>query len=601
MADKYYGWQQVTGYPGASDSYVPPDYSGAKDYTPTTWDSVKIEDMWSMVQKESDERAFALAEMWKRTSSLLQATRDNLQQHADALAAKWRSSAGEIFLRNVGATLYSLDEWKKIADDNATGLEQLGKKIQEVQREFKPIWEDYKAEAQVSKNDAEDDTFSDIWNEWTGPGSDLDEVRDRYHGRALGVVKPLADLFIDVYIHNVSSGTTFKGPTNAVVTNPSDVPRPSRPAAPGSPPPGLSGDTLGRASARPNAPVAPDGPPKPNAPDTPPPPPPPPGVGTPPPGLPDGVSLAGGTVAPPAPTGPAPTPPPVTTAPGPAPAPPPVAPTGLTGRPGVPPTGPPPAKPNLPGAGNGNRPNAPGSTGPRGPAPSQPTLPGRGAPAGTRPGAPGGPGASGSPGAGRRGAAPGAPRLSGSTGTPAPPGAPRTGGPGSGRPASPPPSLGGKRGAAPGEPGAPRSGSGRPGTPQGTPPPGSGRPGSPLSGRGSRPGAPGMPEAEATRSARPGAGPGTPPNAPKADLTGRAGAGPKAPTAGPQPALGGRRGGTAGQGQPAVGHRAPGDEHEAGAWESDELWWVDESDAVGTIEAPAEHRPQEQGKALGQG
>ena len=45
------------------------------------------------------------------------------------------------------------------------------------------------------------------------------------------------------------------------------------------------------------------------------------------------------------------------------------------------------------------------------------------------------------------------------------------------------------------------------------------------------------------------------------------------------------------------------DEENAESWEygeDDELWLTD-SDAVGTVDAPAEHRPQQQGKALGEG
>jgi hypothetical protein len=114
---------------------------------------------------------------------------------------------------------------------------------------------------------------------------------------------------------------------------------------------------------------------------------------------------------------------------------------------------------------------------------------------------------------------------------------------------------------------------------------------------------PGTPEAGPTRTGGPGSTSGIQPNAAKADLTGRTGApGPKAPAAGPQPALGGRHGRLGAPGESAADRRASGGasvDHELEAWESDELW-VPESEAVGTIEAPTEHRPQQQGKALGQ-
>ncbi|MET0495084.1 MAG: hypothetical protein ABW000_18335 [Actinoplanes sp.] len=586
MPDEYYGWEHVTipGYAGIVDDYTPTDQTDPNNtYSPTDYGypATDIEKLWTIVQAQSDEDVRGLAERWRRTSVLLQATRDNLQRHADALAARWQSPAGKIFMSKVGATLYSFDEWKKVADDNASGLHQVADKIAQVQRDFKPVYERYLATRKTEdKKVADDKGFQGrdigdhLWLVDGNNGKTPDDVKKDFHDEAVGLVRPLGNLYIDVYIDKISRGSKFKGPTNSVFKNP-EAPGggPSRPPAPSRPPGARPGRPAGAAPARPTTPNGVDGAP-PAAPNTP--------TAPPPPGLPDGVSLAGGTVAP-APPAPPPAAPPVTSAPG-APPPSPVLPAGLPGRPGTPPTGPgagrpggpgkPPSPPPGGGRGAPGKPTLPGSGGgrsaanARGPAPAKPTLPGSTGPGG------GGGSRPSSPPAGKRGAAPGAPRLPGSTGG-GKPGAPRLGGPGQGR-SAPPPSLGGNRGSAPGEPGA-----NRPGKPAGPK----------LPGRGN---GPGTPEGQGARPGRPGVG-----NSPaRPDLTGRTnGAGPKAPTTGPKPALGGRQVG------PPPAQRARGRAVDDETWEyadGDDELWVTESDAVGTIDAPAEHRPQQQGKALGQ-
>ncbi|GAB2931713.1 hypothetical protein GCM10027280_19270 [Micromonospora polyrhachis] len=575
MSDEYYGYVHYSPpmYSGYSDDYITANYSDPnRVYTPTNWEhpNTNIEKMWAWMQKESDERTRALAEMWRRTSVLLESTRENLKKHADALAAKWTSPAGEIFMGKVGATLYSLDEWKQIANDSASGLEQLATKIQTVQRDFKPLWEDYLAEQNKQEGKRKDDEglqFGDIFG--ANNGDTPEEVQKKFHDRAVGLVKPLGELYIDVYISNISRGGKFKGPTNAAITDPSQVPRPGAPGAPGRPggsrpgtPTGGTPPTRPNLRGRPDTPNLSDAPGKPDLPGN----------------VPDGLSLAGTATAPP-PTAPNV---PSTPSPGPAPAGGPAPHTPMV--PGVPGArgGPGPVKPTLPGTGSGPS-SGPGARSAGSNRPGRPTLPGN-----TGPGAPGG------RGAGTRGAPPSRPTLPGNTGTgsgpgarglgtrstgrPVPPSTPNL--PGStkptgrstglgpnGRPATPPPSLGGKRGQAPGTPTGP--GGKQPTSPQGG--------ASSVTGTG-KPGTPAQP-----------------------NLTGRGapGTGRPAPTTGPAPSLGGRRG-------PAVppqrtAGRKPEDATED--WEygdGDDELWVTESTAVGNIEAPTEHRPQQQGKALGQ-
>ncbi|MGC5054866.1 hypothetical protein ACLQ2S_25850 [Micromonospora sp. DT48] len=587
MSDDYYGWRPVSHpYAGITDDYAAERASQASPYEPTAWDSVNIEQMWEYVRKESDERTTALADMWRRAASLLQTTRDNLKRHADALDARWQSPAARVFMGRVGATLHSLDEWKEIATNNAAGLDQLASKIETAQRDMKELWQEYQAEqTRQGERRRNDEGFqaSDLVD-WipgvTGnDGKSYEDVQKEFHQRAKNITKPLADMYIDVYIHNISRGGKFKGPTDAVIVAPTLAPGGPRP--PGAPRPGAP--VRGAAPNRPDMPNRPNLPTRPGGeapaqPTTPP-----------PPNPPDGVGLAGGAAAPVAPP---PTAPPVTTAPNapaaPGPAVPPVAPPG-----------PRPVNPNLTTP-NSARPNAPrttlpgsggpGAPGSRGPAPNRPTLPGAG-----------GPGSgSGAPGGGRRGtAAPNRPTLPGNTGTGAPgggrgrpgmggrPGAPTTPPassprlPGStaarpgqrgttpGRPTAPPPSLGGQRGATPASPA---------------------RPGSPLTGK---------PATGKPTTGKPLTGGGT--AGPRPDLGGRTGAGTgrPAPTTGPAPSLGGRRGGPT---APPPRKAAPRDDAEE-TWEygdGDDELWVTESSAVGVVEAPAEHRPREQGKALGQ-
>ncbi|ASW57122.1 hypothetical protein [Plantactinospora sp. KBS50] len=578
MSEEYYGFQPVSlpGYAGAADTYVPYDPSDPNnDLNPTDWGATNIEKMWAMIQKESDERAFALSEMWRRTARLLESTRDNILRHGDALNAKWTSPAGEIFMGKIGATLYSLDEWKKIAHDNATGLEQLGNKIQKAQQDFKPLWEEY--EAALKKNDGKEEFDWYDPTDWFGDTKENpDDIRKRFHGRAVDIMKPLADTYVDVYLQQVSKGSKFKGPTNAPIVDPNDVPHPGAPTPPGGRPPGSPSGTAGAPPARPDVPT------RPGAAAT---------VPHDPPPTDPGLDLAGGVAAPPAPPPAAPsvpTPPPAPAAPGAPPAP---LPPGL-GGPNANAAG----RPTLPG-GRGaapGRPNLPTGEGPGGRGPGRPTLPGSTARNGG--GRPGRPGAAAEPPPGGRGRTPGRPTLPGSKGGP---GTPRSGAPGTrmpgrgGGPASP--KLSGKTGR-PGLPGEATEGTGRGARPS-------------LGGKrgAARPGAPAEPETTG-RPPRPGAtGEGTPSGARggKANLTGRAGRGPArpAPTTGPEPALGGRRGGTGGTAVPPArsGRRA---KEQPESWEygdGDEELWLTESTAVGELEAPVEHRPRQQGRSLGQG
>ncbi|MBX7270171.1 hypothetical protein KIF24_31880 [Micromonospora sp. Llam7] len=311
MTGDYYGWQpnSYQMYSGVSDDYAAERAAQATPYEPTAWDSVNIEQMWEYVRKESDERTTALADMWRRAASLLQATRDNLKRHADSLDARWQSPAARVFMSRVGATLHSLDEWKDVATNNATGLDQVASKIETAQREMKTLWQEYQAEqTRQGERRSDDEGFQapDLVDWMPGingnDGRSYEDVQSEFHQRAKNIAKPLADLYIDVYISNISRGGKFKGPTDAVINTPGNVPGPG---VPGAPPPGAPGAVAG--PNRPSMPPRADLPTRPDLDAT------PPGPTAPPPAnLPEGVGLAGGAAAPVAPP---PTAPPVSTAP----------------------------------------------------------------------------------------------------------------------------------------------------------------------------------------------------------------------------------------------------------------------------------------------
>ena len=294
--DKYFGFNlvdlSIVGI--RTPRYVPIDFNDPNlELTPTNWaysssagpgSGTNIEHLWTQVQAESDERVFAVAEMWKRASDLLQNTREHLQRHAEALAAKWRSPAGDYFMRHVGAALYSLDEWKGVADDHASGLNQIGEAIQTSQRDFRPLWEEYLASRASEEKKREEDEciqFSDLFGR--NNAKSPEEVQQEYHGRAVAVVKPLTTVLLDVTVHGVHQGSVYQGPMVQSTINPVAL-APTAPSAPA--PPGFPASAQGGSPpARPTVPTVstPSG----NAPA--------------PPALPDGVTLAGGVAAPPAP------------------------------------------------------------------------------------------------------------------------------------------------------------------------------------------------------------------------------------------------------------------------------------------------------------
>ncbi|GAA5185157.1 hypothetical protein GCM10023322_28250 [Rugosimonospora acidiphila] len=239
--DKYYGYTPIPipAPAAASDDYISvSQITKEAAYQPTQWDDdrrVTIDNLWMMVQRESDERVTATADMWRRVESLLETTGNNLRRYADALAKKWDSDAGRAFLQQVGRSLYSIDEWKGIAQTNAAGLDLLAASIKKNQEKAKPIWQTYvKAIQQPGSVPGSAPKQPNVLLFWESPESEGDRktrLRKEYADKIKPYAKDLADTYMDVYFYHLSRGTKFKGPTDAAFASP---PVPS----PGALPPG---------------------------------------------------------------------------------------------------------------------------------------------------------------------------------------------------------------------------------------------------------------------------------------------------------------------------------------------------------------------------
>lgn len=572
------------------DTQDPIVEDGEETPNPADVDNAMMDKLWLIVAKESDELTASTARLWRDISSLLEHTRMNVKAHAEALAEKWKSPAAESFLLHVGAGLYSLEEWKKAADENASALSAISGQVATTQTEVKKIWDDYKVREASEKADRESKGLGDLVDgNWA---DDYDEVSREFANKARPYVQDLATAYTEAIYYKLGRGTKYKGPTDAAVKMPTPPARPGMPAGVTRPsaPPVPRGDRPAAPQRpempqQPERPALPDRPERPDLPNR--------------PDVPTGVELAG-TV-----THPAPPPPPQ------------VAPGVPSGGPG----GPPPASPVLPSTGVPGRPGNPGLRAnnpmnrPGTPqVPGAPSAPGRGG-GGQRPGSPQLPGRGGQnarSAAPKRPGAPTAPQLPGRGGQGARPTAPgrgRAGAPGTqGGPAAP--KLPG-RGAKPGtQPGSPRQPGGMPTNPA-TPPKLAGRGGTPAKPTsapkptigGDRPGVAGVPD---THGAPTNAATSAPRSAPglggrRQQPAGAANSEPPGTRPGVNPALGGRAG--AAPAEHDVRNGAYGAPQRRQTRPDDEDLWAVEESAPPVIDRPVDERPDrpEPGPALGAG
>lgn len=249
MTDQYYGYVKYTLPPSVSqyDNYS--SSNDIVDYNPTDWDaeSTTIEMMWPWIQIDSDARATALADMWRRVHTLLDNTGRNLRRYTDELAANWTSDASKVFLREIGASLSSIDEWKDAANTNAEGLDVLASTIKYNQGKALGIWNEFvaaiknpgsvagSAPAVTTRTVGGGHGYSATSREVEPEDDRKKRLIKEYTAKIKPFVKDLADTYLSVYFNHLTHGSRYKGPTNAAVP----VPPTNHPGGPGGriPPP----------------------------------------------------------------------------------------------------------------------------------------------------------------------------------------------------------------------------------------------------------------------------------------------------------------------------------------------------------------------------
>jgi hypothetical protein len=226
MTDEYYGYT-ATPLPSSIAQYD--DYTvsmGIVDYQPTAWDDEKttIDMMWPWIKMDSDARATALADMWRRVHTLLDNTGAHLRRYTDALAENWKSDASKVFLERVGAALHSIEEWKQVANTNATGLDVLASTISYNQSNAKRVYLEY-VKAINEPGSVEGSRATVTYAGRAGQMSEKEDHRKqrmqkKYTEMIKPYVKELGDTYLQVYFNYLTWGTTFKGPTDAVIAVP---------------------------------------------------------------------------------------------------------------------------------------------------------------------------------------------------------------------------------------------------------------------------------------------------------------------------------------------------------------------------------------------
>jgi len=196
--------------------------------------------------------------LWMRASNVTAAGNALREEHGG-----WRSQAAELFFQRVEATTASLNEWSRVAADNAATLLALGHAVLTARTDSEALWKEFHEKAAEALAEEKDNTwFQDVhgdiadWN-----GNRTDELLERYTHRSMDeVVHPLAQAYATA---RTVLGFPFGGPRNAAEPSPAAFAAafggmPGMPGAPGMPagPPGapsLPGVPPGGAGAVPEA------------------------------------------------------------------------------------------------------------------------------------------------------------------------------------------------------------------------------------------------------------------------------------------------------------------------------------------------------------
>ena len=307
MSD-YFGYTPI-GMPSSYEHYEDYLLGQYADYEPTNWDNleqVNVITLWQEIKNASDEETEALVELWRRIEVLLGSVRSRLEQSARDLQTYWHSPAGELFLRRVGAALYSIDEWRDVATNNKTIMEGVATAVADAQVRMLDVWTRYREEdeehARRREFERHDSVWSSIWHGFKANPKNPEEIRDEYTEEAREIMRPLAEHYMDAGLA-LDRGKQYKGPTAAAapVWDASDLG--GAPTMPGGPAvPSLAGAMPVTPPLPPTGPAPPPppgpqfagvgAPPLPTAPPAPPGPPVPPGAAVPPGGgLPTGIPI----------------------------------------------------------------------------------------------------------------------------------------------------------------------------------------------------------------------------------------------------------------------------------------------------------------------
>ncbi|MGW0431207.1 hypothetical protein ACWDV4_01460 [Micromonospora sp. NPDC003197] len=102
-----------------------------------------IDELWYAVRNLNDEAVLKMADLWRSLGERLSSSRTTLKTGSDEVAKTWLGTAADAYLENVEKTKSSLEAASIAAYSNGNRLELIGLKMGTVQRELRPLWDEY--------------------------------------------------------------------------------------------------------------------------------------------------------------------------------------------------------------------------------------------------------------------------------------------------------------------------------------------------------------------------------------------------------------------------------------------------------------------------
>jgi hypothetical protein len=235
-----------------------------------------IDVYWGWVSNMSNEATNQHSTYWRRVSTALRAASDTLRTRANTLAETWQGEASTSYLSQIGATLYSLDEWDRISSENAWRLATLATQIEQAQSELGQLYRYYYATISILEQwptfrTADSPTELPIYDpqnvdwhsrtdsvpnateimpilnydgsyEFHGDQPDnvilispylpegKQQIQQLYHNRAAQIIQELADEYVNAHYYAFEEGRRFQGP---IALNPSPGGQPIQPLSAG--------------------------------------------------------------------------------------------------------------------------------------------------------------------------------------------------------------------------------------------------------------------------------------------------------------------------------------------------------------------------------